>query len=222
MSNTSSPKKAEKRHNNPALQVLMRLVNSVPADVKLPQPKANWKEILGLLKSKDFEKYRKLTGPMRRRRIFDSDSPLTSNRIFGQYEILRFGRQWLQTVATIGANLRKLPVLQTGCMKWVPPPLPHRSFSMYTDKEGLLRFSLFPLVAAFVGVRVMTLRNCEICRKFFLARRKDQPCCTRRCAHTRRTRRSREKYLQSYKQNRFRATERKQRASQGLDKNDFK
>lgn len=221
MSKTSSPKKAAKRHNNLAIQGLMRLVNSVPADVKLPEPAANWKEILRLLKSKKFKKYRKLTGPIRCRRLFvGSYSPLTSDRILGRYEALRLGRQWLQSIAAIGENLRRQHEWQSGRAKWTPPSLPQRCVSMFTDEEGLLRFALVPLVEALEGIRVVNFRNCPVCKKFFLASRKDKPGCTSRCAHILRTRRYREKYFQSYKQNRIKEYERKRLVSLELDKND--
>lgn len=217
MSNTLSSKKAGKRHNNLALQGLMRLVNSVPADVKLPELKTNWKEVIALLKSKDFKAYRKLTGSIRRRRflprVLVPDGPLTFTRVIGQYETLRLGRQWLQSIATIGENLRRWPELQSGRMKWSPPSVPQRSVTMYTDEEGLLRFILFPVLAALEGIRVVTLRNCPVCKKFFLARRKDQPCCSPKCAHILRTKRWREEYPQSYKLKRIGTSERKAPAS---------
>jgi len=217
MSNTLSSKKAGKRHNDLALQGLMRLVNSIPADVELPEPKTNCNEVIALLKSKDFKAYRKLTGPIRRRRflhrVLGKGGWLTFARVIGQYETLRLGRQWLQSIAAIGENLRRWPELQSGRMKWCPPSLPQRSVTMYTDEEGVLRFILFPVFAALEGIRVVTLRNCPVCKKFFLARRKDQSCCSPQCAHILRTKRWREEYPRSYKLKRIGASERKGPAS---------
>jgi hypothetical protein len=217
MSNTSRPKKGGKRHNTLALEELVRFVNSVPHDVELPDPKTNWEQVKTLLKSKDFEKYRKLTGPIRRRRflrrLLGPDAPLTSNRIFGSYENLRLGRQWLQRIAEIAEAMRLEPVLQSGRMKWRIPPLLQPHVSVVTDECGFLRFTFLPMVAALKDIRVMAVRNCPICRKFFVARRKDQPCCTPKCANALRTRRWREEYPHSYKLKRVSNAEREVPAS---------
>jgi hypothetical protein len=55
------------------------------------------------------------------------------------------------------------------------------------------------------------LARCPICGKFFLKARKDQKCCTRPCANRFRVQKWREKYQESYKAQRDRKAQARER-----------
>jgi hypothetical protein len=183
-----------KRHTNAQLEGLLRLVNSVPADIDLPDPRGREAEVISLLKSEAFEEYRRLKGAIRRERwpaFLRVIAPLSFSRVLQDYETLRLGRAWLRNAAAVGENISRRPDQR---FKWAMPPLPQPHVSMHTDEIGRMHFSSHPLVAALEGVSALAIRCCADCQKLFVARRKDQPCCTPRCSHRRRTRRWRARY----------------------------
>lgn len=71
------------------------------------------------------------------------------------------------------------------------------------DNEGRLRFANDDIREALEGVEIHRIKCCPVCGRFFWAFRRDQPCCSVKCANSRRVRRWREKYLKVYKPNRI-------------------
>lgn len=75
------------------------------------------------------------------------------------------------------------------------------------DDEGRLRFANDDMREALEGVKVHRIKCCPVCGSFFWAFRRDQPCCSRKCANCRRVRRWRERYPATYKIRRYEKAE---------------
>lgn len=75
------------------------------------------------------------------------------------------------------------------------------SVSMYVSvgKDGRVETSGDDVFQALREAEVRRIKECPICAKIFWAGRRDQPCCSKRCAGTRRTRIWRERYPETYK-----------------------
>lgn len=67
-------------------------------------------------------------------------------------------------------------------------------------KERTVRVRMSLLARAIEGAEIDYLRYCEMCRKIFYAGRKNQPCCTPKCAKAQRQKRWRQKYKEGYYQ----------------------
>jgi hypothetical protein len=79
--------------------------------------------------------------------------------------------------------------------------------SVRPDAGGNLRILHDPLLQALQGVEASRIRECPICGRIFWAGRVDRPCCGKRCAGVRRTRRWRDRYPEKYKPQRIKKAE---------------
>jgi hypothetical protein len=77
----------------------------------------------------------------------------------------------------------------------------------YLNKEGKISFTPSPLARVLEGIDVARIKECLVCYKYFWAGRKDMRCCSSQCSHTLRQRNYRERYLQSYKEQRYKKAE---------------
>jgi hypothetical protein len=175
------------------LAELLDLVNSVPAGIELPELTNHNEEVTALLNSDAFEEYRRLSAALRIKKLRGS-----FNQEFRHYNYVRGAREWLKHVVVYGKVFR-----HGQPHKCHMPPLPQANLLMEVNQRREMQFSGHPIIDALTGVKILTIRCCAVCRKFFVARRKDQPCCTPQCAHIRRTRLWRAKYPDKYKQNRI-------------------
>ena len=91
---------ANKRPASAELQSLIDLVNSVPPDVDLPDPRGMGKRFLRLLKKKQFERFVQIIGGIRADTFLTKfrreRAPKTYNKLLEQYLYFRDGRVWLQ------------------------------------------------------------------------------------------------------------------------------
>jgi hypothetical protein len=73
------------------------------------------------------------------------------------------------------------------------------------DSNKRIELLTNPLVDALKGVDGKRVRECknDKCRVVFWARRFDQVCCSRKCAHILRSQRYRDRYADTYKQSRL-------------------
>ena len=74
--------------------------------------------------------------------------------------------------------------------------------TLRADTEGKCHLEHHPLLRALEGIELFRIRECPICGQIYWAGRMDKPCCTRKCAGIRRTRRWREGYVEKYKHQR--------------------
>jgi hypothetical protein len=73
----------------------------------------------------------------------------------------------------------------------VNAPLP-LLFSPVLDERGFIRVGGDALMEALRDVKANLVRECEVCKRIFWAKRKDQPCCDpRTCGNVRRVRKAR-------------------------------
>lgn len=77
----------------------------------------------------------------------------------------------------------------------------------YVSKAGRIGFTPLPLARILEGIEAARLRECPVCFKYFWAGRKDMCGCSYQCSHTLRQRKFRERYQQSYKQQRYKKAE---------------
>jgi hypothetical protein len=183
-----------KRPIEPDLAELLDLVNSVPADIELRElTNRNEEEIIALVNSDAFEEYRRLTRALRIKKLRGG-----FNQKYRHYNYVRGAREWVKHIVVYGKGFRHGEPLRCHM-----PPLPHVNLLMTINQEGVIEFSGHPIIEALTEVNILAIRCCAVCRKFFVARRKDQPCCTPQCSRIRRTRRWRAKYPDKYKQNRI-------------------
>ena len=68
------------------------------------------------------------------------------------------------------------------------------------SKDRKVTVAMSPLARAIEGAEIDYLRYCETCRKIFYAGRKNQPCCSLKCAKSKRQKRWRQKYKAGYYQ----------------------
>jgi hypothetical protein len=178
-----------KRPAPPELQSLIELVNSVPPDVDLPNPKGKGKKFLKLLRKKQFTGFVEIIGGIQPdtflTKFLGEGAPKTYNKLLEQYLYLRDGRAWLRRIALIGQLPRRMKYL-----------MPH--VSVYTNDRGELIFNIPPLIKILQGVEAARVRRCPICDLIFWAARTDKPCCSTRCAKARRRRHSRKKHRVKY------------------------
>jgi endogenous inhibitor of DNA gyrase (YacG/DUF329 family) len=181
-----------KRHASQDLQSLIELANSVEPELDLPEPRGRVEEIVELLKTEAFARFRELKGPIEPDTILAKlgfpEGATTYRRAIGKYIELRDGRAWLREAARI-AQLPRMHYL-----------MPH--VSAYTNEHGELTFDVAPLVKTLAGVDVSRIRVCPICQLIYWAARNDKPCCSDRCASVRTTRRWRESYKIKYRDQR--------------------
>ena len=188
-SNNLALKMAHKRPASTELQSLIELVNSVPPDVDLPDPRGMGKRFLRLLRKKQFARFLEIIGGIQADsflpKFIGQRAPKTYNKLLGRYLFLRDGREWLQRIALIGQLPRPINYL-----------MPH--VSVYTNDRGELVFNTPLLVKILQGVEAARIRRCPICGLIFWAGRMDRPCCGPKCAKARRRHHSREKYAVKY------------------------
>src|SRR5215208_6328249 len=75
------------------------------------------------------------------------------------------------------------------------------------SKEGKIGFTPSPLVRLLEGIEAERIKECPVCFKYFWAGRKDMRCCSFQCSHSFRQRKFRERYQQSYKEQRYKKAE---------------
>src|ERR1700746_1241805 len=81
--------------------------------------------------------------------------------------------------------------------------------SGHANEDGRFRVQHHPFLRALEDVELGRIRECPICGNIFWAGRIDRPCCKKKCAKIRRTRRWRDKYLSRYKESRIQKAEQK-------------
>ena len=208
MSNNSAYEIRAKRNAPPDIQRLIDLANSVPPDVRLPELSGEGVDVLELVSSESFASFRQLTGGVEPdqflERLIGPGAPKTYNRVIANYLLLRDARALLTTIASIPE------VKPRAKARWLLPHLQILSVRAQTDEHGRLEFSLHPFLTALRGIKALQIRRCPICMRFFWAARKDQPCCSTRCASARRMRLWRKSYLPNYKLQRARKAEKVQ------------
>ena len=69
------------------------------------------------------------------------------------------------------------------------------------SKERTVKVQMSPFALAIKGAEIDYLRYCETCRKIFYAGRKNQPCCSPKCAKAQRQKRWRQRYKEGHYQN---------------------
>jgi hypothetical protein len=181
----------------------MRLVNSVSPQIELRSAVGREREILTLLRSSAFRRYRKLTGQIRPDtilRIFNDSRkfPETFNVTLARYNLLRDSRDWLRAIAKRfrdpSAKRAKLFSL---------PPVQRLRVTARTDERAILHFAPHPLLKALEGTDATRIRRCPICGKIYWAERIDSGACKKTCKGTRRTRKWRIRYQERYKPRRI-------------------
>ena len=192
-------KKAPKRYAPAELCQLIDLANSVRPDFEFPPVFEDQEKFLRLVKSRDFSRFRRLTGQVRPdirlRRFLGKNHPKTFGTVFGNYHLVREARDWLHRVVQLESFPRGVGSGPVGSKV---------SFlAVRLDERGHIRFSVSAIVQALDEVEGARIRICPLCRLFFWASRKDKPCCGARCANAWRQRlwRARDKAL--YKQARI-------------------
>jgi hypothetical protein len=139
---------------------------------------------------KQFSRFREFVGPVNSK---------TFQVAASKYLYFVAARDLLPAIATV----------QQGRLV-MPPSLGWEAIvHLELDSQG--KVQLFPtkLLSPFLGVEAMRVRVCPLCDRIFWAGRSDQPACSKKCAHTLRTRRWREGYA-IYKMQRYRKAEQSQ------------
>jgi hypothetical protein len=179
----------KKRYAPAELQSLIELVNSVPPEIDLPDPRGQVERIVDLLNTKEFARFVQIIGGVKPDTVLTKlgfpGAPKTYRTLMGNYILLRDGRAWLRQAATIGQLRVRMHYL-----------MPH--VSVHTNEHGQFEFNVDPLVRILEGVEASSLRVCPICGLIYWAARRDKPCCTEKCAGVRRTRHHRESYDAKY------------------------
>jgi hypothetical protein len=124
---------------------------------------------------------------------------------------LKMTRELLYTIARMSKNMsagKRLPIRSS---------FEDELVTAVTDQEGKFRVEHHPLLLAIEGVEVSRIRECDVCRQIFWAKRTDQLCCKRRCAKTLRTRRWRQGYVDRYQIQRFHKANAKDNIDQKLE-----
>jgi hypothetical protein len=193
--NTSQRNFASKRHARPEVQRLIELANSVSPEIDLPSPKGRVREVVNLLRSKAFSRFREMTGPIEADtfliKLIGPKAPQMFSKVMKNYMSLRDGRAWLRQCTQIG---RLSPMAR---MRYLMPAV-----SAHTNERGELEFDVDPLVKILQGVEASRIRICPICKLLFWASRRDQPCCVIQCAKILRTRLWRESFEIKYRSQR--------------------
>ncbi len=84
--------------------------------------------------------------------------------------------------------------------RWTIPRAPAVYGTLVVDDEGEFEINIDPLFIELRGVAASRIGVCQVCEHVFWAERKDQPCCSKACAHVLRNRRYRKRYSQGFYQ----------------------
>jgi len=214
---------AEKRDAPAAIQKAIELVNSVPPDLDLPPFRSdNGREILKLIKTKEFSSFRELMGGMKPDRLLPEFFSKLNIGVVHAHTTARkrhplkegarnatrprppktYNRVIGEYVRLRAGRefLRWISTIPPLPMRWSMPPIPLQSAQ--TNERGELHFVF--MFEEFEGVEAGRIRTCPSCRRIYWARRKDQPGCSQQCVWRVRQQRWRERYPERYKLQRIR------------------
>jgi hypothetical protein len=111
--------------------------------------------------------------------------------IFGRYSHLSNGRALLIAIANAKASRIEIPYQAA-----------EFASALTLDRDGKILVQPGPLLELVKDVEGRRIRQCSECNRIFWAGRMDKLACTRKCVQRRRVRLWRERYAESYKQQR--------------------
>jgi hypothetical protein len=225
----------QKRDAPAAVQKVIELANSVPPDLDLPPfTRDNGSEILRLVKTQAFSRFRLLIGGTKPDRFFPelfsklNIAVVHARTSAGKRHPLKEGARNVtrprppktynrvigEYVRLRAARefLRWISTIPPLPLRWSMPPLTLQSAQI--NERGELHFVF--LFEEFEGVEADRIRTCPPCGRIYWARRKDQPGCSQRCVWRIRQQRWRERYLKRYKVQRIRAQQQEDNIGAGL------
>ena len=94
--------------------------------------------------------------------------------------------------------LRGIPTISESGSDFYRPALEVKT-KLRLNGQGVFILERNKLIEALECVEAQRIRTCPICEQIFWAGRLNQPACSKRCSHTLRNRKYRERYLTDYK-----------------------
>jgi hypothetical protein len=136
---------------------------------------------------------------------------------FNECRLMADAREVLRTIARRG-QLQKWKISPGFSITGNPLQMSKPGLQMYhrlsVNAKGRIEFKPSRLSKALFDVEASRIRLCQNCGKIYWAGRKDQPCCSKNCANTRRVK----LWMQNsgtYKENRIKAESKREEALKG-------